>query len=362
MDIKKAEKNYIYENIKELPSCHASTLVKYENGDILASWFGGIKEGDPDEAIFISKRSNGEWSAPVKVCDEENVVHWNPVLFFDENDKVTYLFYKVDKPIQQWFTRVVKSYDYGITWTEPVELVKDDIGGRGPVKNKPIRLSNNSIICPASIETETQWDAFCDITKDMFKTMEKTDFVEIIHPKDGCDKSDKSENEDLLYKDNPNYCGGRGVIQPTLWESENGNVHMLLRSTGGFIFRSDSKDYGKTWSKAYKTALLSNNSGIDLVKHENGAIYLVYTPKSIKERFPLNLAVSYDNGSTFKDILMLETHDYSKEFLKYLKENDPKEKGHFAYPAIICNKNSLYITYTWNRKKIAFWEIELEMI
>lgn len=38
---------------------------------------------------------------------------------------------------------------------------------------------------------------------------------------------------------------GKGIIQPTLWESEPGHVHMLLRSTAGRIFRSDSTDGGK---------------------------------------------------------------------------------------------------------------------
>ena len=37
---------------------------------------------------------------------------------------------------------------------------------------------------------------------------------------------------------------GRGVIQPTLWESIPDQVHMLLRSTEGMIYRSDSKDGG----------------------------------------------------------------------------------------------------------------------
>ncbi len=37
-----------------------------------------------------------------------------------------------------------------------------------------------------------------------------------------------------------------GVIQPTLWESSPGHIHMLLRSTRGAIFRSDSIDYGAT--------------------------------------------------------------------------------------------------------------------
>ena len=38
-----------------------------------------------------------------------------------------------------WRTMVQKSHD-GKTWTHATQLVPGDIGGRGPVKNKPIVL------------------------------------------------------------------------------------------------------------------------------------------------------------------------------------------------------------------------------
>lgn len=65
-----------------------------------------------------------------------------------------------------------------------------------------------------------------------------------------------------------------GVIQPTLWESSPGHIHMLLRSTRGAIFRSDSIDYGATWSVARATSLPNNNSGIDLVSMQDGTLIL----------------------------------------------------------------------------------------
>jgi len=71
---------------------------------------------------------------------------------------------------------------------------------------------------------------------------------------------------------------GKGVIQPTLWESEPGKVHMLLRSTESKIYRSDSSDGGKTWCTAYPTELPNNNSGIDLTRLQNGNLVLAYNP------------------------------------------------------------------------------------
>src|SRR3546814_13002149 len=70
-------------------------------------------------------------------------------------------------------------------------------------------------------------------------------------------------SSDLLKRDS---AFGEGVIQPALWESAPGKVHMLLRSSAGVICRSDSEDYGKTWSPVYKTDLPNPNSGIDATK------------------------------------------------------------------------------------------------
>ena len=44
------EYEFIYEEAP-FASCHASTLVETKNGDILASWFGGSREGNNDVAI-----------------------------------------------------------------------------------------------------------------------------------------------------------------------------------------------------------------------------------------------------------------------------------------------------------------------
>ncbi|MDF2724905.1 MAG: hypothetical protein K0Q59_4580, partial [Paenibacillus sp.] len=77
-------KEYLFEEERPFPSCHASTLVVLPDGDILAAYFAGTKEKDSDCAIWSSRRSaKGGWAAPVKLADEEGVAHWNPVLFQD---------------------------------------------------------------------------------------------------------------------------------------------------------------------------------------------------------------------------------------------------------------------------------------
>ncbi len=319
-----AKKEFVSENMPTR-ACHASTVLKLKNGNFLVAWFGGTKEGENDVDIWVAVKNEGVWQVPYKISADENLPHWNPVLFQLE-DKIA-LYFKVGKSVAEWKTFVAYSPD-GIIWSTPIELVKDDAsGGRGPVKNKPIRLENGIILAPASVE-RGPWRAFCDISYDNGKTWEKSQLI---------------EPEDIGNEDKKT-----GIIQPTLWQDEKG-VHMLLRSNQGFIYRSDSLDEGKTWVKAYRTSLLNNNSGIDLVKLSDGRLLLLCNPigEDFGARTPLSLFIS-DSGEEWKEIIKLEW-----------TEGEKWGSGEFSYPAIIADENRAYITYTYQRKKIAFWEIEL---
>ena len=134
------------------------------------------------------------------------------------------------------------------------------------------------------------------------------------------------------------------MIQPTLWESKDGSVHMLTRTKLGKIYRSDSLDGGKTWCRAYATNLPNNNSGIDLDTDDSGRIFLAYNPVGIPGiRTPLTLAVSLDDGKTFTKI---------KTFEKGLAE--------YSYPAVVVKGDTVHITYTYERDYIVYWQIKIK--
>ena len=139
-------REFIFEENREAPSCHASTVLPLEGGRVLAAWFAGAHEGADDVGIWLSVRENGAWSCPRRITPEDGVPHWNPVLYRGKDGAVR-LFYKAGRTIQGWKTWVTVSRDGGGTWSEPRLLVEGDTsGGRGPVKNKCLLLSDGTLL------------------------------------------------------------------------------------------------------------------------------------------------------------------------------------------------------------------------
>ncbi|WP_168120776.1 sialidase family protein [Paenibacillus sp. HB172176] len=338
MKILHKEKDMLFGEGRPFLSCHASTLIELPDGDVLVAYFAGMREGFDDVAIWLSRKSGGQWGKPVKVADEDDLVHWNPVLHLGDEGRVC-LYYKVGRPIPSWYTMVIVSDDGGRSWSEPRELVPGDRGGRGPVKNKMIVLQDGTWLAPASVEGKT-WDSFVDISRDKGETWTKSAMVPVKHGQLGIERGAGSYADDQLHE-----ARGKGIIQPTLWESSPGRVHMLLRSTDGFIFRSDSEDGGQTWSPAYPTRLPNNNCGIDLARLSDGSLVLAYNPVGMYKgpRSPLLLSRSTDNGESWDQL----------EILEY-------EPGEYSYPAVIAEGARIHVSYTWNRQRIAYWMFDIQ--
>ncbi|MFA6507947.1 MAG: sialidase family protein [Treponemataceae bacterium] len=323
-------------------SRHASTILPLADGSVLAAYFAGTYEAESDVDIYLTKRGvDGYWSAPFRVSREEGVAHWNPVLSLRSDGDIV-LFYKVGFEIVSWKTMVRVSRDGGRDWDKPRELVPGDSGGRGPVRNKVIVLHDGNWLAGGSLEQETRWSAFADRSEDEGRTWKRSADI-AIDASDGAfiDNGNAAPKTSIAVSEQS--FRGRGVIQPSLWEDSPSGVHMLLRSTEGFAYRSDSPDGGKTWSDPYRTDIPNNNSALDLVRLRDGRLVLAHNPVAGNwgDRTPLVLSVSNDYGRTWERGIVLE--------------DGP---GEFSYPAIVKGPDTLFVSWTRNRTEIAFARIE----
>lgn len=294
---------------EEVPfqSCHASTIAQTNSG-LLAAWFGGTAEKNPDVGIWLSRYENGKWSKPQEVANgiqynTKRYPCWNPVLY--NNGKEILLFFKVGPSPSEWWGEMMISGDEGKTWSRTMRLPEDIYG---PVKNKPVRLSTGELLCGSSSEYDG-WRVHVELTSDNGITWTRTG-----------DLNKKST----------------GVIQPTLLIHPEGKIQMLCRSTVSAILSSWSEDNGRTWTAFMPIGLPNPNSGIDAVTMKDGRHLLVYNHLK-KGRNMLNIAVS-ENGKDWNAGVVLENDIPGSEF---------------SYPAVIQTRDGMiHITYTWNRKLI----------
>jgi predicted neuraminidase len=311
-------KDFVAGEHPSFKECHASTIMRLKDGSFLIAWFAGEKEKNDNVGIWMTRGRPHQWAAPFEVAKIRNDAHWNPVLARSPDGRI-FLFFKVGKDTEYWETWVKTSDDEGLHWSSAGELVKGDKGGRGPVRSRPIILSDGSWLAGASHEFKG-FHCFTDRSTDSGRSWIATPYLGL--------------SDSTLV--------GKELIQPTLWESAPGQVHMLIRSELGKIFRSDSKDYGRNWSPIYPTSLPNPNSGIDVVKMDDGTLVLAYNPdaRNDGDRAPLLLSLSQDNGSTWSKGFVVE---------------EGKGDDEFSYPGLIRFGDTLALTYTYQRRNIRFW-------
>lgn len=306
-------REFIYETAP-FPSCHASTIIETKEG-LVAAWFGGTAERNPDVCIWVARRSGTHWTAPVEVANglqpgKDRLPCWNPVLF-QPKDGPLMLFYKIGPTPSTWWGLLRTSTDCGKTWSEPRRLPD---GILGPIKNKPVQLANGTILCPTSAESQGKpslWRVHFELSSDLGKTWS------VATPPAGTGAEEIN------------------AIQPSVLFQSGGQLQAIGRTKSGKVFETWSADQGKTWSKLSLTALPNPNSGTDAVTLKDGRHLLIYN-HTAKGRSPLNLALSAD-GKNWQAALVLE--------------DEPRAE--FSYPAIIQTSDGLvHCTWTWKRQKV----------
>jgi predicted neuraminidase len=307
------QSEFIFERAA-FPSAHASTIVETRDG-LLAAWFGGTRERDPDVGIWVSRRSGASWSAPVEVAngvqpDGSRHPTWNPVLFQPSQGPLL-LFYKVGPSPSTWWGLARTSVDDGRTWSAAIALPP---GILGPIRAKPIELAEGDLLAGSS----TEHDGWV-VHMERFSGRAPADL--------GSAKAWQSVgplNDSKLF----------GAIQPTILAHSPARLQILCRSRQGVVTEAWSEDTGRRWGGMSATTLPNPSAGIDALRLADGRFLLVYNPTT-KTRDRLEIAVSSDGKEWRRGVVL---------------EDSP---GEYSYPALIQTRDGhVHATYTWKRERI----------
>lgn len=141
---------------------------------------------------------------------------------------------------------------------------------------------------------------------------------------------------------------GRGWAwtEPTLAPLSDGRLAMLMRVDGsGCLWRSESKDQGRTWTEAVRTNIPNPSNKPKLIPLPGGRIALLHTPNPVvgwDKRFPLSLWISDDDLATFGDRRVVT--DFP---------------GNYCYPDGFFEDGHLRFTIEVNRHEILFFDCEV---
>jgi len=359
----KGRKNFAEAEIPtSFKSNHASNLVELDNGDLLCTWFAGTSEGSSDVKIVLSRMEAGsdKWSPCVRISEDFACSEQNPFLF-DFGKGRLWLVHTAQKARrctrEEWESLVRSgqgSGDYTMQETAEIRVLESADYGHTFKKRRPlnsrngafcrqpfIRLSNGELLMGMwySVNEEGDFEKGALYGKDYS--------VCLISGDDGETWKEYPLPESI----------GRVHMQPI--ELEPGKLLALFRSRyADRIYKSDSYDYGRTWSKPVPTVLPNNNASIQAKKLQNGHIALIYNHTrylyndASAVRWPANsrnhisVAISEDGGETWPYIRVIEP---GEEF--YGKKNIFRNLE-YSYPSIIQTADGkLHASYTCSGRK-----------
>jgi hypothetical protein len=135
--------------------------------------------------------------------------------------------------------------------------------------------------------------------------------------------------------------------EPVWWEQPDGTIVSAIRDNGGSsrLFRSVSRDHGRTWSAPEKTNYPNATSKLFTLQTSRGFRVLVSNANPKIGRREMHLAVS-QNGLTFTRLALLGI---------------PQDKpSTLQYPHVIEHEGSLYIAYSRTKATTELLKVSLD--
>jgi predicted neuraminidase len=295
---------------------HAATLAELPSHDLLAAWYGGTDEIDPDVNIFVSRLDHltGTWSPPRAIENGRGArvkSVGNPVLVVDKNG-VRLFFVAVIVGGWSGSTICVKHSPDGEHWSPPRRIVTSPFFNLGMLVRSPAAAyADGTIALPIYHELWRKWPALARI-----------------------DANDRVIDVARM--------AGSPLIQPWVVPRSPAEATAFFRwsaRTPGVVTYATTRDGGAQWSEWRSTGLVHRDSAVAAALLPDRSPMIVYnnTPGDRRKLALVHLATGRS--------LALES-DPRPPF-------DGPIRREYSYPYLIATSDGRYhLVYTWQRTKI----------
>jgi predicted neuraminidase len=274
------------------PKAHSATLAELPCGALAAAWYAGTAECAGDVGIFFARReADGTWTAAREILTRALVSSQlnrsvislgNPLLLSDGSNRLGLLFVSISAG--RWSGSSMSltwSEDGGTTWSSAQKLTMNPLANFTSLpRNPPAPLVGGGWAVPV-------YDEFLG------------KFPEILwlQPRGAGWSAAVSRIE-----------GGVYILQPSLVPLAPDRAVALFRDfrPAKWMSVSWSADAGRTWTEPANTELPNRDSGVCAVRLSDGSLLCAFNDLSPGKRENLRLALSRDDGRTWRRIATLE--------------------------------------------------------
>ncbi len=327
------------------------------NGTLVAVWDQSpLNEGDCGQRIMYATATEfGSWSEPKILIDSTRGKYSDLVLtvqgiYNNGNELIVYYLSKeyeenalredntlrpeTDTGVREdsMENKYITTTD-GHNWSAPATMTRFNFGGGN---HGPSLMENGELFYPAG----GLWNAYTSDTSGLIW--------------DGSSKIDRTSAIE----------SGVGTLCEMSFYFRDGIMYNLGRTASPYLWVQFSEDYGRTWSKAYKTNFTDAESKFLFGKLPDGRYYCVSTPEPKTRRIPLVLAISEDGLSFDEQYILGDTsYDQLKGGIGKELENGVSKGGHYGYPhCYIGNDGYFYVIYSRGKEAMEVCRFALSEI
>jgi predicted neuraminidase len=333
---------------------HAPSLTLLPGGDLLCVWFAGSAEGAGDVSIGMARLPAGasRWDEPRYVTESRDRSEQNPSLFLTPGGELWLLFTSQatrGMPRAEWDRKKAAGEVEGLypmQWTSEIRrrVSADDGRTWGPVETFVERPGS---FCrhPPLVLGDGSW------LHPMYYSLEAGG-------RHGDDHSVVriSEDHGHGWTEYP-IPSSRGRVHPSIVDLGGGELVAFFRSRAADrIYRSRSRDNGRTGTPPERTPLPNNNASIQAAGLPSGRIAMVFNHFSANDdpdravwptrRYPLTIALSEDEGRTWPYMRHIDPGD---GFFGSANEDGNRV---CAYPTVVAGpEGEIHVAYSYRGRQ-----------